>query len=154
MAERNWQERRDVNCAALMGILRGLAKAGKPCPDANELALTMKLTPNMVTTLFDLLRLEGRIDWKVIHCGKGIGRRRWVQLLKEGLSTAKPQTSQRSYIKAPRDDSALARAKVILQRRGCYVWDAPVSEGLAFQGMVKVDRKILEPAAVIALAGL
>lgn len=153
MAHANWQERRDVNCAALMKILKDLAQADRQCPDARELGRALKTTANMVVTLFDDLRKAGRIDWQVIYCGNGIGKRKWVHLKKEGLSTAKPRPQQRSYIKAPvADTSALAQAKLRLQARGCWVWDAKVSGGP--DGLIKVDNALLTPEAVIARAGL
>ena len=154
MAHANWLERRDVNCARIMDLLKACAEADKPCPTAGVIGRELKLSANMVVTLFDLLKAQGRIDWTVIYCGNAIGKRKWVTLVREGVKTGKPQSVQRSYVKAPIDDSLLARAKLKLQQRGMYVWRADVSEGSSYEGMIKVDRQILAPAQVIAMAGL
>ena len=149
---RGWKERRADNGQKLMAILRDCANKCRPCPDVGAIAKDLKVTHFMVTTLFDDLRRAGEIDWQIIFCGKAAGKRRWVRLLKDCMTTAKPVNQNRSYVKAPSDATALDRARVVLQRRGHYVWDARYSGGPA--GMVKVDRKILAPEEVIAMAGL
>jgi hypothetical protein len=77
--------------------------------------------------------------------------------VQDGTSTAKPAAMppafrNRAYTKAPSDPTLLDRARVVLQRKGHYVWDARISGGP--RGMIKVDHHIITPAEVIALAGL
>ena len=154
MARRDWKERRAANGERLLAILRECATKGRPCPDMVAIGKDLQITHFMVTTLFDDLRKTGLIDWQTVHCGLATGKRRWVRLLKDGMTTAKPvnQNHGRSYIKAPSDPTLLDRARVTLQRRGHYVWSARLSGGPA--GMIKVDRRILAPEQVIAMAGL
>lgn len=154
MARRDWKELRAENGQKLLAILRECAAKGKPCPDMGAIAKDLKITYFMASTLFEDLRKANVIDWQTIHCGLATGKRRWVRLLRDGLATAKPvnQGKGRTFIKAPSDPTLLDRARVTLQRRGHYVWDARISGGP--KGMVKVDRKLLAPAEVIAMAGL
>lgn len=152
MARRDWKETRARNGQRLMGILRDCASKSKICPDMRAIAKALGVTHFMVETLFSDLKTAGEIDWQTVHCGLATGKRRWVRLLKDCMTTAKPVNQRRSYVKAPSDPTILDRARVTLQRRGHYVWDARISGGPA--GMVKVDRKILAPAEVIAMAGL
>jgi hypothetical protein len=152
MARRDWKETRATNGQRLLAILRGCAIKSRPCPDVGVIAKDMKVTHFMVTTLFDDLRASGDIDWQVVFCGQAAGKRRWVRLLKDCMTTARPVNKHRAYVKAPTDPTLLDRARVTLQRRGHYVWDARISGGP--KGMVKVDRKLLAPADVIAMAGL
>ena len=154
MARRDWKERRAANGQRLLAILRECANKGRPCPDMGAIAKDLKITYFMASTLFEDLRKAGVIDWQTIHCGLATGKRRWVRLLKDGMTMAKPvnQGKGRTYIKAPSDPTLLDRARVALQRRGYYVWSARLSGGPA--GMIKVDRMILAPEQVIAMAGL
>jgi len=152
MARRDWKEQRAKNGQRLMAILRDCARKSRVCPDIGQLSRDLGVTSFMVVTLFDDLKAAGEIDWQTVHCGLATGKRRWVRLLNDCMMTAKPVNQSRSYVKAPRDKTLLDRARVALQRRGYYVWDARLSGGPA--GMVKVDHKFLAPEEVIAMAGL
>lgn len=155
MANHDWREQRAANGARLLAALTKCATLGWPCPDAAELGRTLKVSANMVTTLFDDLRQAKLIDWQVIYCGNAVGKRRWVTILKEGIQTLKPRTvTQRAHLKAPTSDTPLAKAKVILQRRGKHVWDASVSMGPTAGDLVYVDGHMVPPADVISMAGL
>ena len=146
---KGWQERRIANGEQMLAILRECATKGQPCPGTGVFMQRLDITDCMVVTLFDDLRRAGDIDWTIFYRG---GRRKWVRLLKDGISTAKPDYRHRAYTKAPSDPTLLDRARVALQRRGHYVWDARISGGP--RGMIKVDHHIITPAEVIALAGL
>ena len=148
---KGWQERRSANGEQMLAILRECATKGQPCPGTGVFMQRLDITDFMVVTLFDDLRKAGKIEWTSVY-SSAHGRRRLVRLVQDGISTAKPDYRHRAYTKAPSDPTLLDRARVALQRRGHYVWDARISGGP--RGMIKVDHHIITPGEVIALAGL
>lgn len=101
-----------------------------------------------------MLKVEKKIDWKIVWCGTGIGKIRLVTILETGDCTVKPEPQIRraAYRPRPSDLYELERAKTVLRRRGRIVFNAEVTDGPASRGLVKVDNLKLPARDVIAMA--
>lgn len=59
---------------------------------------------------------------------------------------------RKASLRSKRKKSKLERAKNVLRRTGREVFDAKIDMGLRAGSMVRVDVRLLEPNAVVALA--
>jgi DNA-binding Lrp family transcriptional regulator len=141
---------------ALMEVLDATARHGKVCPGLAGLAKLLGVSATTAMELLRSLRGAGLITWITPYCGTGLGKVRIVTIVATGQTTAKPETAWRRSGAAPKPQRVvredLERAKTALRRRGCIVFDAEVTDGLAGRGFVKVDGRNISPADVIRQA--
>lgn len=139
--------------AAMLGFLERCAELGKVCPSLEALAKRFETSSTTIIKLLDELRRGGRISWRIVYCGTGVGNVRTVTITASRRQTATPRMVGRGpRPTASAADSDLERAKTVLRRRGKIVFDATVTDGRAGKGFVKVDGHDLTPDQVIALA--
>ena len=138
----------------LFEILAEHARLKMVCPTQSELGRQIGSVGDSVGGMLHLLKVEKKIDWKIVWCGTGIGKIRLVTILETGDCTVKPEPQIRraAYRPRPSDLYELERAKTVLRRRGRIVFNAEVTDGPASRGLVKVDNLKLPAQDVIAMA--
>lgn len=141
---------------AVLAEIERVARAGEICPYGEAMGRRVGCSATMISNILRDLKAEGVIDFGSRFCGTGVGKVRIVRFLASGLTTATPTFGTRTtgYVPPSTDPDALKTAKIILQRRGCIVYAASISDGSKGKGLIRVDRERLPPAEVIARAAI